>query len=268
MIPITLMLALASSAMQYADASKKESKAKEEAKGAPKSVIPQSAKIALAESSNIAKGRSAGAAEAERAIKESAATASYRAERASTGSTQLQEAISGAQAAESKGIRRIAAAESSDTERRQSQYINQLFKMAELEKNIDDSNKSNEWNIEQGIKAAAAQQKFSAISQAANVGLMSTMDMTAEGNSKMSDFGDIKEPTNTTTPNNINKISKFSDVKPPVNTIIPKTIDKISVDQQPSILPMSQYQKYLQSGSNLPYTEWLKITNISNQPYS
>ena len=97
-----IALALASAAYKYKEASDADKEAKAEAARAPKSVMPESAKVALAESENLAKGRSAGALAAEKSLAESVATKVYRSERSSTSPAQVQASLSGAQALESK----------------------------------------------------------------------------------------------------------------------------------------------------------------------
>jgi hypothetical protein len=155
---------------------KKESQAEEEAAKAPKSVIPESAYAALSEASNLAKGRSSGAARAEQSLGEAAATAAYRAERGATSGQQLQAAVSGAHATEQKGVRAIQQAEEQDTTRRKSVYINQLYKMAGLEQQTDDSNKQNTWNITQGVRAAGKQQFSSGLQSAVATGMIAAGD--------------------------------------------------------------------------------------------
>jgi len=175
-IPIALAIGLASSAYSMYQGKKKEKEAKEEAANAPKSVIPDTAYSALAEASNLAKGRSAGAAQAEQSLAENAATAVYRAERGATSSSQLQAAVSGAQGMEQKGIRSIQQAEAQDTNQRKSVYINQLYKMAGLEQETADSNKANAWNIEQGVRAAGKQQFSSGLQSAVATGMIAAGD--------------------------------------------------------------------------------------------
>lgn len=173
--PVMLAVALASSVYSYADAKNKERVAEAEADMVPKETMPESAVRAEAEGSNLAKGRSAGADRAERALAESAATMVARSERGASSSAQIQEAAATAQGMESKGIRKIREQEEAETVKRKGMYIDQLWKMADLEKGIDDSNKSNEWNVEQGIKGAAQVQKSNAINNVASTAMMGMM---------------------------------------------------------------------------------------------
>jgi len=177
-VPVMLLAALASSAYQMYQGKKTQDSAKEEAAKAPKSVIPESAKLALAHGSNLAKGRMAGAQQAEQSLDEAEATASYRAEKGSTSTQQYQGLVSAAQGMKQRGTRQIAGAEAQDKTQRENVYINQLSQMAGMEQQVKDANDTNAWNIEQGVRAAGRQQVSSGLQSAVAAGMMS---MNADG---------------------------------------------------------------------------------------
>lgn len=267
-----LAMALVSSALKIKEGEEAKRKAAEEAAKAPKSVVPETAYTALAEASNVAKGRSAGAARAEQSLGEAAATAAYRAERGTTSTQQLQGAISAAQGMEQKGIRGIQAAEEQDTTRRKSIYIDQLYKMAGLEQETADANKANLWNIEQGVKAAGRQMTYSGLTQAANVGLMAMGAENFDAGTKGAP-ADITQTPLDTRQENINLASaqkpelitpKQTDVAingmTPIESKIVLLADQTVGDLQLTADTDPAYKEYLKTAGTDPldYNVWLK----------
>ncbi len=229
MVGAMLAMSLLGSAVKVGSGAYKVSQAEKEAGKIPLAEVPDSAKQALAIAENQAKGRSAGAVEAERTIKETQASADYRSERGTTSGQQLQSAISSHQGTTGKNIRALQTQEAQDKERRMGVWENALWKMSGIEKEVDETNKANKYNTEQAIKASGQQEIFSGIQEGISAGMMNEMPT-----------GGVESPA--------------------INKIAPKTIDNVGTDITPvGAMPMSKYQLYLASGSTISFTEWLKI---------
>lgn len=221
--------------------------AKEEANKIPMAEVPDTAYTALGVADNLSKARSAGAAEAERSIKEAGATADYRAERGTTSGQQLQAAVSSHQGAVDKSTRALQTREEQDKESRMGVFENALWKMASLEQQVEDTNKTNKYNTEQGIKAAGNQEIASGVNQATSSIMLSMMNK----NNNTTKTTDSTKTTDTTggdlMDNPVNTNSVGGDA----------TIDEIN--SFGGLADESKKQLWIQSGSTLSYEEWLKL---------
>jgi len=243
-IPVGMLISLASAGIKAYQGSRLQQRAKEEAASAPKSVIPETARTGLAHASNVAKGRMAGAAEAERAMDEAEASVAYRGERAATSAQQLQGLISAGQGTRSRMARSLAEKEAQDKVARESAYVNQLYNFAAMEQQVDDSNKANAWNIEQGVKAAGRKQVSEGLSQAVATAMlaMGEEEVNIQG-------GGLKGTAEEAT-----------------EVVSPQTPEVKATEMPTSGDTDSGYQTYLQGKENpMPYDIWL--TGMSEEEW-